>query len=120
MKEKIYDAAMGLLKLSMLKSKPFRVDRKIKKSAFQIKVLERVFALTALPSTSMQTDLALLLKIPQRSVQVWFQNARQARKKRCLREEGVASEERSNEDCDLQDISVENIVKIIDDVRLSS
>lgn len=117
MDEKIYEAAMGLLKLSMMGSRPFKMDGKIKKSAFQTKVLERIFAVAPLPSTSMQTDLALLLKIPRRSIQVWFQNARQARR----RKRGSVGKENGLVDSnDFHDMSVESMVRIINDVRFSS
>lgn len=82
MSEKIYEAALGLLKLATMKSRSFNAGRKIKKSIFQTKVLEAIFAKTSLPSTPTQLNIALLLKIPQRSVQIWFQNARQTKKRK--------------------------------------
>jgi hypothetical protein len=115
MEDKVYDAALGLLKLSMMKGIPFEVDKKIKKTLFQIKVLERIFEVATLPSTTMQTDLALLLKIPRRSIQVWFQNARQARR----RKYGTTKGRDGGEHDDFNDMSIGTMLRIIEDVRLS-
>lgn len=82
MSEKVYEAAMGLLKLSFLKKD--RKAGKIKKNEFQTQVLQSIFALTSHPSASTQIDLAILLNMPIRSIKIWFQNARQQKKKKMI------------------------------------
>ncbi|KAI8872896.1 hypothetical protein GQ42DRAFT_107249, partial [Ramicandelaber brevisporus] len=43
----------------------------------QYRVLQRVFAYTLFPSSSIRAHLAEQLKMAPRTVQVWFQNQRQ-------------------------------------------
>ncbi|EJW04431.1 hypothetical protein EDEG_00008 [Edhazardia aedis USNM 41457] len=76
------DAAIGLLKFSGLNRRKLLVGEKVKKSAYQQNVLRMVYEITNFPSTETRNELALLLGIPQRSIQVWFQNRRQIAKKK--------------------------------------
>ncbi|KAK1347667.1 homeobox domain-containing protein [Hamiltosporidium tvaerminnensis] len=81
-KELIIDAAIGLLKFSYMKRRKMYYGEKIKKNKFQQDVLNSVYEVSSFPSTETRCEIALLLGIPQRSVQVWFQNKRQLSKKR--------------------------------------
>jgi hypothetical protein len=128
MSEKIYEAAMGLLKLAMMKSRAFIAGKKTKKSMFQVRVLEEVFAITELPSTPTQLDLALLLKIPQRSVQIWFQNARQIKKRRMQGRRvppspsdhlGTTADYAPSDRDDVYEIKVHELLRIINNVKAS-
>lgn len=47
-------------------------------SSQQLKVLNRVFATTSFPSTEVRNQLAAELAMTPRTVQIWFQNKRQA------------------------------------------
>ncbi|KRH95157.1 Transcription factor [Pseudoloma neurophilia] len=76
------DAAIGLLKISSLKKKRIGFGVKVKKTNLQQSVLKSVYEITNFPSTETRNELALLLGISQRSVQVWFQNKRQISKKK--------------------------------------
>ncbi|KAF9762291.1 Homeobox protein HD-8 [Nosema granulosis] len=86
MDEKEYDTVIGLLKLkSMNKSQTPHV--KSKKTLKQKRILERVFQITSYPSSITQQDISIILNIPQRSVQIWFQNARHKLKNRTNKDE---------------------------------
>ncbi|TBU08866.1 homeobox domain-containing protein [Hamiltosporidium magnivora] len=50
------------------------------KSRRQLAMLNRIYNITNYPSTDTRNDIAVLLDIPQRSVQIWFQNTRQSMK----------------------------------------
>lgn len=76
------EAAIGLLKISSLKRRNPGFGVKVKKTNLQQAVLKSVFEITNFPSTETRNELALLLGISQRSVQVWFQNKRQISKKK--------------------------------------
>lgn len=76
------DAAIGLLKMSALRRRKTSFGVKVKKTNLQQAVLKNVYSITNFPSTETRNELALLLGISQRSVQVWFQNKRQISKKR--------------------------------------
>lgn len=76
------DAAIGLLKISSLKRRRLGIGVKVKKTNLQQTVLKTVFEITVFPSTETRNELALLLGISKRSVQVWFQNKRQISKKK--------------------------------------
>lgn len=78
--EKELQALSGMVKLRYI-DKFKRKYSKFKKSAFQIKVLKSVYSITSFPSSDTRKDLAILLSIPEKCVQIWFQNARQADKK---------------------------------------
>lgn len=76
------DALLGLfcLKNDRMIKKQVREEGYKYKSKLQIQLLERVFQITKYPSTNTRTDLAILLEISPRSVQIWFQNTRQIKK----------------------------------------
>lgn len=75
------DAICGLLKFTGMRKKKQLVGEKVKKSQLQQNVLKQVYEITNFPSTETRNELALLLGIPQRSIQVWFQNRRQITRK---------------------------------------
>lgn len=47
-------------------------------SPWQTQILERVFAQTAFPTSSLRAELGFELGMTSRSIQIWFQNKRQA------------------------------------------
>lgn len=75
------DALCGLLKFTGMRRKKHFAGEKVKKSQLQQNVLKKVYDITNFPSTETRNELALLLGIPQRSIQVWFQNRRQITRK---------------------------------------
>ena len=76
------EALLGILKLRKGYEHGLqRVIEKVKKTPLQKTVLRKLYSITHFPSTSTRSDLSLLLGIPQRSIQVWFQNTRQADKR---------------------------------------
>lgn len=81
LKKSEIDAAIGLLKINALKKKTL-FGLKVKKTLLQQSVLKSVYEITNFPSTETRNELALLLGISQRSVQVWFQNKRQISKRK--------------------------------------
>ncbi|KAF9761447.1 Homeobox protein HD-11 [Nosema granulosis] len=113
MSEKVYEAAMGLLKLSFLKKE--KALGKTKKNDLQTHVLQSIFALTSHPSAATQIDLAILLNMPIRSVKIWFQNARQQKKKRMLVKGQVDYDELINDD--LNNVPVSSIIEIINRLK---
>ncbi|KAI8323672.1 Homeodomain-like protein, partial [Martensiomyces pterosporus] len=56
---------------------PIKGKRK-RASPQQLEVLNKVFATTSFPSTDMRNRLARELGMTPRTVQIWFQNKRQA------------------------------------------
>lgn len=48
--------------------------------SFQLQLLQQVFRITKFPSTAVRLELAKLLKMSPRAVQIWFQNQRQTKK----------------------------------------
>lgn len=115
--EKELEAVMGILKLKKGVVRQSGWAEKIKKTPFQVKVLQELFKLTEFPSTATRRDLSLLLSIPQRSIQVWFQNTRQAKKKYrdVLIDRGLYSN--SSSESENEDISLCQLVDIIRSVR---
>lgn len=75
------DALCGLLKFTGMRRRKHYVGEKVKKSQLQQNALKKVYDITNFPSTETRNELALLLGIPQRSIQVWFQNRRQITRK---------------------------------------
>ncbi|KAJ2653467.1 Short stature homeobox protein 2 [Coemansia sp. RSA 1250] len=67
--------------LSPQPSIPIKGKRK-RASPQQLEVLNRVFASTSFPSTEMRNRLARELGMTPRTVQIWFQNKRQASRQR--------------------------------------
>lgn len=82
LKKQEIDAAIGLLKINSMGRKKPSLGVKIKKTFLQQQVLKSVYQITSFPSTETRKELALLLGISQRSVQVWFQNKRQISRKK--------------------------------------
>lgn len=78
--ERLIDPLLGLLKLRY-DVRPDIRDEKIRKSDLQTSALLRLFNLTNFPCTSTREQIAIFLGLPQRSVQIWFQNRRQATRK---------------------------------------
>ena len=116
--ERELEAVIGMLKLR--KSFMWRpsYSEKIKKTPFQIKVLQELFKVTAFPLTATRKDLSLLLSIPPRSIQVWFQNTRQARRRGKAMD--VLECQKSNvnsTETDNEDISLKRLLEIISMVR---
>lgn len=88
-----------------------RVVEKIKKSPLQLNVLKELFKITQFPSTQTRNDLSLLINIPQRSIQVWFQNTRQASKK------GSCDLHRNSYEIEPEDIPVFVLIAIIEKIK---
>lgn len=108
--DKEIQAVMGIMKLR--NTRKFEEQNiKFKKSPFQIKVLEKIFKITNFPSSSTRKDLSLLLCMPEKSIQVWFQNARQAIKRTKTFSEGENSE--------IYNIPVSQILEIMKNVKKS-
>ncbi|ELQ75703.1 Homeodomain-like protein [Trachipleistophora hominis] len=76
MKELLADSIIGILRLRNSQRHEFGLE-KIRKTSLQKRVLQEVYKLTDFPSTNTREELALLLGLPHRSIQVWFQNKRQ-------------------------------------------
>lgn len=74
-------AVCGLLKFAEGRKKRQLLGEKVKKSQLQQTVLKKVYEITNFPSTETRNDLSILIGIPQRSIQVWFQNRRQITRK---------------------------------------
>ncbi|KAK4515415.1 copper-binding transcription factor [Mucor velutinosus] len=58
----------------------FKIKRR-RATVSQTQALQRVFDKTAFPSTGLREHLARHLGMPPRTVQIWFQNKRQAARK---------------------------------------
>lgn len=78
--KRLVDPLLGLLKLRYDNRTDTR-DEKIRKTDLQTAVLLRLFNLTNFPCTTTRENIAIFLGLPQRSVQIWFQNRRQATRK---------------------------------------
>lgn len=73
------EAALGLLKIKRIyKDKTFCEQGYKYKSALQTDVLNDIFMMTMYPSAQTRDTLAILLNLNPRSIQIWFQNARQS------------------------------------------
>lgn len=110
--EKELEAVLGIMKFKKGGKEQHMSNEKIKKTPFQIKVLHELFKITQFPSTATRKDLALLLSIPARSIQVWFQNTRQARKKQKTGVESENSPPSVSED-ENDDVSLITMIDII-------
>ncbi|ELA41752.1 uncharacterized protein VICG_01256 [Vittaforma corneae ATCC 50505] len=108
--EKELHALMGIMKLRNV-GKFDEQNVKFKKSAFQTKVLECVYEITCFPSSSTRKDLAILLSMPEKSVQVWFQNSRQANKR--------LKNHVSMQNTEIFEVTVPQILEIIKNVKIS-
>ncbi|EOB12095.1 Homeobox protein HD-4 [Nosema bombycis CQ1] len=81
MDEREADCVIGLVKFKRIyKSKTLYNKMYKYKTPFQLRVLWAVFEITSYPSSSSRESIAILLNISIRSVQIWFQNARQSRR----------------------------------------
>lgn len=73
-----YEAALGLLKLKrMFRDSTCSRQGYRYKSGLQLHVLGAVLRITPYPSSQTRETLGILLDLNPRSVQIWFQNARQ-------------------------------------------
>lgn len=70
------NAALGLLKLIREKEDPKGSYMRTRKTTFQMMVLKEVFRITQHPSTSTKMDLGLMIRLPFKAIQIWFQNER--------------------------------------------
>ncbi|CAD26206.1 similarity with homeobox domain-containing protein [Encephalitozoon cuniculi GB-M1] len=76
------NAALGILKLAREgRGDSDEPDTRTRKTTFQMMVLKEVFKIAPHPSTLTKADLALMIKLPLKAVQIWFQNER-SRKER--------------------------------------
>lgn len=90
------NAALGLLKLVREGREPgHEADMRTRKTVFQMMVLKEVFMVTQHPSTLTKMDLALMIKLPFKAVQIWFQNERSKREEERggCRDRGLRSED---------------------------
>lgn len=78
--DKVADAIVGLLKIKY-ETNTFYFADKIKKTMFQRVVLSKIYNLSNFPSTETRDELAIIIGLPMRSVQIWFQNRRQQSRK---------------------------------------
>ncbi|WEL39491.1 homeobox domain-containing protein [Encephalitozoon hellem] len=71
------EAIAGLIKLRRLSEKSYLglIGYKYK-TRMQVDVLKKVFEITHYPSHDTRLNLAILLNISPRTVQIWFQNTR--------------------------------------------
>ncbi|TBU08651.1 homeobox domain-containing protein [Hamiltosporidium magnivora] len=70
-------AALGLLK--MVQCDEIEKEGTARsKGKFELEILSEYFNITAYPSYETRYDIAILLNISPKSVQIWFQNTRQA------------------------------------------
>lgn len=72
------EAIMGLLKLKRMLQKDQAHTGYQYKTPTQVYVLTKVFELTNYPSCKTRNDLAVLLNMSPRSIQIWLQNSRAA------------------------------------------
>ncbi|KAF7684560.1 Homeobox protein HD-4 [Astathelohania contejeani] len=76
------EALIGIMKLRNHLSRSSNQLNYKYKSNVQLRMLEKIYDITKYPSTSTRTNLAILLNIPERSIQIWFQNVRQMDRER--------------------------------------
>lgn len=75
------DCILGLVKCKRIYKNKTLYSKMYKyKTPFQLRVLWSVFNITSYPTSRTRESLAILLNISIRSVQIWFQNARQSRR----------------------------------------
>lgn len=80
-KEKEADAILGLMLLMSGRDSGLRENKLYKnKTKIQVKFLLAVYEITKYPSSDTRIDMSILIKIPPRKIQIWFQNRRQAEK----------------------------------------
>lgn len=94
-----FEAVLGLLKLKRIyKDKTYREQGYRYKTEMQVNVLNDVLQITHYPSANTRDSLGILLNLNPRSVQIWFQNARQANERNMSREELRYHKEAANVD----------------------
>nr|AGE95616.1 homeobox domain containing protein [Encephalitozoon cuniculi] len=76
------EAALGLLKLSGFQMNRYCTGKQMRKTRLQTCVLNRIFEISRFPSSKTIVDLALLINVHPKSIQKWFQNTRQAIRKK--------------------------------------
>lgn len=85
---KFIEAALGILKFKRIfRDKTYKEQGYKYKSEFQLKVLNDILKITPYPGSQTRDSLAILLNLNPRSIQIWFQNARQGSEKQISREE---------------------------------
>lgn len=119
-RERELEALIGILKLKRGGFIRAGWSEKIKKSPFQIKVLQEIFRITEFPSTATRRDLSILLSIPHRSVQVWFQNTRQAKRRHRGAMTGSMVCGSSSTETENDDISLGKLIRIVEAIKLHS
>lgn len=82
------EAMLGLLKMKRIfRDKTYNEQGYRYKNWLQVRVLNDVLELTPYPSAQTRDTLGILLNLNPRSVQIWFQNARQGGDRQPTREE---------------------------------
>lgn len=71
---------MPALKLSHHQRHQLSLRKVTRFTPDQVEVLERQFSLDPYPALPLRAELAKLLRVTERQVMVWFQNARSRRK----------------------------------------
>lgn len=98
-KEMDFEAVLGLLKLKRIfRDKTYREQGYRYKTEKQNKVLTDVLKITPYPNAQTRDSLGILLNLNPRSVQIWFQNARQGGEKQMSRDELRMNKESTNVD----------------------
>lgn len=93
------EAALGLLKLKRIfRDKTYREQGYRYKNEMQINVLNDVLQITPYPNAQTRDSLGILLNLNPRSVQIWFQNARQVGDRQMSRDELKYHKESTNVD----------------------
>jgi hypothetical protein len=105
------NAALGLLML-------WRTGRRSRaepgtrttKTAFQRLVLRGVFSITRHPSAMTKHDLSLMINLPLRTIQIWFQNERNKRQRPGRASEADAN---SSQSADIGPLTIFDIILFV-------
>lgn len=82
------EAVLGVLKLKRIfKDRTYFEQGYKYKSDLQIRVLNEVLEITSYPGAQARDTLAILLNLNPRSIQIWFQNARQSNERKISKDE---------------------------------
>lgn len=111
MKELLADSIIGILRLRNFQRREFSVE-KIRKTSLQKRVLQEVYELTDFPSTNTREELALLLGLPHRSIQVWFQNKRQKNRKMPCIIDKVTLDNKENDHRSEQSVEIDSVAML--------
>lgn len=76
-KNMVADSIVGMLKLKYDHNYS-NISDKTRKTELQTNVLTKIFLISNFPSSETREEIAILLGLSLRSVQIWFQNRRQA------------------------------------------